>query len=112
MQTAGHHHMLYQRPLSAALTAVSASVQAMAAAEQAAQSEQGRLAGPTMLPAAQEPYVCVTDHCRVRKCRCVSEGFQPPALAARTASALPLHAGRPSVSLQYGEQTNCKIICS
>ncbi len=40
--------------------------QATAAAEAAAQSEQGRLAGPTLLPPASEPYVCLTDHCRVR----------------------------------------------
>ncbi len=40
--------------------------QATAAAEAAAQSEQGRLAGPTLLPPSSEPYVCLTDHCRVR----------------------------------------------
>ena len=41
-------------------------VQATAAAEAAAQSEQGRLAGPTLLPPASKPYVCLTDRCRVR----------------------------------------------
>ena len=42
------------------------SRQAVAAAALATQSEQGRLEGPTMLPAAAEPYVAVTPHCRVR----------------------------------------------